>query len=180
MPGSKPLKNAKRERFAREYLVDRNGTKAAQRAKYSMKSAHVTASRLLSDDKVRARVDFLIGEQFTRVGLTADRVYDEIAAIAFGNARNFGRITEHGNVELYPWDDEIPDHAIACVQSISQTRTQHGGSVRLQFHDKLGALALAAKLKKLEAEGETPEDRADAIRKAMAELEEMTTTEPEG
>jgi len=48
----------RRERFAREYLIDLNGTRAAVAAGYSPATAAVTASRLLKDAKVRA----LIGE----------------------------------------------------------------------------------------------------------------------
>lgn len=42
----------KRAAFVREYLIDLNATKAAERAGYSPKSAHVTGHRLLSDAKV--------------------------------------------------------------------------------------------------------------------------------
>ena len=42
-----------RERFVREYLIDRNGTQAAIRAGYSPKTAAAQASRLLKDVKVQ-------------------------------------------------------------------------------------------------------------------------------
>ena len=52
-----PLANARRERFIEEYVKDGNGSAAAVRAGYSPTSAHVTASRLLSDDNVRQAVE---------------------------------------------------------------------------------------------------------------------------
>jgi phage terminase small subunit len=53
------LKNLKRDRFAREYVVDHNATQAAIRAGYSAKAAHVTGARLLKDAKVRAKIAHL-------------------------------------------------------------------------------------------------------------------------
>lgn len=50
------LKNAKRERFCREYVKDTNGHQAAIRAGYSKKTARAQASRLLTDVNVKARV----------------------------------------------------------------------------------------------------------------------------
>jgi hypothetical protein len=50
---SKPL-TAKMQRFVEAYLAnDGNGTKAAITAKYGVKSAHVTASRLPSRSLLR-------------------------------------------------------------------------------------------------------------------------------
>ena len=50
-----PLKGM-REKFAIEYIVDYNATKAAIRAGYSEDSAASEGSRLLKNDKVSARV----------------------------------------------------------------------------------------------------------------------------
>jgi phage terminase small subunit len=47
---------ARAKRFCQEYMNDSNGTQAAIRAGYSAKSAHVSASRLLCRDKVKARI----------------------------------------------------------------------------------------------------------------------------
>lgn len=47
----------KRRRFADEYLIDCNGSKAAVRAGYSEKSSKSTASRLLDDPAVRKYID---------------------------------------------------------------------------------------------------------------------------
>lgn len=47
----------KRKRFADEYLIDCNGSKAAVRAGYSEKSSASTASKLLADPAVRAYID---------------------------------------------------------------------------------------------------------------------------
>jgi phage terminase small subunit len=51
------------QRFAREYLLDLNGTRAAIAAGYSAKTASQAASRMLRNVKVRA----LLKEQWRRL-----------------------------------------------------------------------------------------------------------------
>lgn len=57
-----PLKNVQHEAFALEYTIDFNGTQAAIRAGYAEGSAHVTASRLLRNAKVAARIQERMAE----------------------------------------------------------------------------------------------------------------------
>ncbi len=47
----------RRSKFAREYCVDYNGTRAAIRAGYAPNSAHVEASRLLRIAEVREAIE---------------------------------------------------------------------------------------------------------------------------
>lgn len=68
--------------FALEYLIDMNGTQAAIRAGYAANSAHVTASRLLSNDKVQ---NFLTQEKKARserLRIDADSVLNMYWAMA--------------------------------------------------------------------------------------------------
>ena len=46
----------KRAIFVREYLIERNGTRAAIAAGFSAKSAAVTASKLLKNPKIQAEL----------------------------------------------------------------------------------------------------------------------------
>lgn len=73
----------KQEAFCREYTVDKNGKQAAIRAKYSEKTAESQASRLLTKDKVRERIEELLKEAADRNDLTVDRVLQEMKNIAF-------------------------------------------------------------------------------------------------
>ena len=66
--------NPKRQRFCEEYAIDLNGAQAATRAGYAPGSAKVTASRLLTDANVRARVDQLIVEYRERVEVSVDSI----------------------------------------------------------------------------------------------------------
>lgn len=61
----------KQEMFCREYLVDLNGTQAALRAGYAKSGASVQASRLLANDKIRARVQELKDERAKELDLDA-------------------------------------------------------------------------------------------------------------
>jgi len=49
----------KQEAFCYEYMVDRNGQKAAERAGYSARTARITASRLLKQLTIANKIDEL-------------------------------------------------------------------------------------------------------------------------
>jgi phage terminase small subunit len=65
---------ARRKRFVEEYSVDCNGTQAAVRAGYSVKTAAVQASRLLRNAKLRGAIDLLLAQNADRAALTAGEV----------------------------------------------------------------------------------------------------------
>ena len=74
----------RREKFATEYIKDANGRQAAIRAGYSPKSAHVTASRLLNDAKVQARIAALIAKRGERLEIDQDRIVRGLLLEAVG------------------------------------------------------------------------------------------------
>ena len=78
-------------RFAKEFLIDGHGTKAAIRAGFPPKSAHVAASRLLKKDKIRELIDKARADANKLVGLTAERVTRELARLAFSDPRKMFR-----------------------------------------------------------------------------------------
>lgn len=80
-------KDDRRERFAQEYAKDLNGTQAAMRAGYVAKSAHVTASRLLSDAKVNGMIQGILARAAQASEITVERTMKEIARIAYGDRR---------------------------------------------------------------------------------------------
>jgi len=53
------LNNSRQERFANEFLEDLNQTKAALRAGYAENGSHVAGHRLVRNDKVWARIEYL-------------------------------------------------------------------------------------------------------------------------
>lgn len=75
--------NDKQDAFCREYIVDFNGTKSAIRAGYSKKTAGAMAGRLLSLVKIQERIREYTSQREQRTNVTADRVVQQLARIAF-------------------------------------------------------------------------------------------------
>lgn len=130
---------AQQERFCREYIIDYHGTNAATRAGYSERSAHVTASRLLKNAKVLARVRELQGEQAERLCITADRVMMELAKVAFVDP---GRLIDLNTGKVRA--DAGPNERA----SIASVRVKHGDGLseyETKTYDKIKALELIGK-----------------------------------
>lgn len=64
-------------------MVDGNATAAARRAGYAPDSAHVAAHRMLRNDKVWKILDDERQAQAERLEISADRIQQRFAAIAF-------------------------------------------------------------------------------------------------
>ena len=90
----------KRVVFVREYVVDRNGTRAAIAAGYAPKSASVTSCRLLRNAKVQAEVLELTEERLNRLEVTADAVLQELAKIAFANMGDYLAVGADGSIAV--------------------------------------------------------------------------------
>lgn len=73
--------------FAAEYLKDRNATKAAVRAGYSTRSAHVNGPRLLDDaevqDFIAKKTAKIVERAEQESGTTVARVLKEVERIAY-------------------------------------------------------------------------------------------------
>jgi phage terminase small subunit len=90
----------KRAIFVREYLIERNGTRAAIAAGFSAKSAAVTASKLLKNPKVQAELARLHKASCDRLDITLDAVNQELAKLAFVDAGQFLTIDSNGVARL--------------------------------------------------------------------------------
>ena len=130
----------RQKKFCEEYLIDLNATQAAIRAGYSPKSASVTGAKLLTNAKVRARIDTAMAEQSKRTGVTADRVVREIARIAFVNPTD---VVNTDKATVLPGASKDDTAAIASVK-VKTSTTDSGKSVEreIRFHDKNKALEL--------------------------------------
>lgn len=87
----------KQELFVREYLADLNATQAAIRAGYSERGANKIGPRLLENPAIVAAIDAAKVERSEKTEITARRVLQEIATMAFydpaqliGTAREIG------------------------------------------------------------------------------------------
>ena len=78
---------AKQSLFVKEYLVDLNATQAAIRAGFSAKTAQEQSSRMLSNVIIQAAIQEEMNKRAEKVGITAERVLNEIAKMAFLDPR---------------------------------------------------------------------------------------------
>jgi phage terminase small subunit len=132
--------NPRQKAFVQEYLVDLNATQAAIRAGYSERTARVQGPRLLSNVAVQREIEKGQDRREKRLEITADRIRRELARIAFGDAKKVMSWGPDG-VELLSSDD-LTDDESAQVAEVSQTITQHGGTIKLKRFDKVKALEL--------------------------------------
>jgi phage terminase small subunit len=128
----------KQQRFVEEYLIDLNATQAAIRAGYSEKTAYAAGQRLLKN--VETEIASALAARSSRTEVTADRVVQELARIAFVDTR---QIFEWGpdGVTLRP-SDELTEDEAAIVEEVSETRSKTGRSIKAKRFDKLKALEL--------------------------------------
>lgn len=143
----------KQKRFCQELIIDDNGKQAAIRAKYSERSAEVTASKLLSNAKVQEYVQKLRDKRSERLEITADRVLKELALIGFSDMKDYLDINEGGEVVLKTFK-EMPDGASRVINKVKERKRivssgeGKGDEIvidsQLEFghHDKLKALEL--------------------------------------
>lgn len=131
-----------RQRFVDEYLIDLNGTQAAIRAGYSVKTAQEQASRLLSNVMVQQAIAKRMAERSKRTGVNQDRVVLELAKIAFVKMTDI--VDDHGRIKGTATDDDL-----ACIESIKykESDNEFGGSVEreVKIGSKLKALELLGK-----------------------------------
>ncbi len=136
----------KQQRFVDEYLVDLNATQAAIRAGYSARTAEQAGSRLLRNVQVVARIQQKNGKRLQKVELTADRVLQEIARIAFFDPRKL--FDAAGNpVPIDQLDDDTAAVVAGLDIVIERTSEDRDGGLttvhKYRLADKKGALALA-------------------------------------
>jgi phage terminase small subunit len=141
----KPLR-PKQSIFVREYLIDKNATRAAKAAGYSAKSAHSAGPRLLENVEVGAEIEKGLRKQERRlerkaieIGLTRESWLSELWLIASTDFDDVARVVNSG-LEIISTDERAAGigraiKKISCAQS--------GTSIEL--HSKMAALALIGK-----------------------------------
>lgn len=143
--GSMKALNERQKRFAQEYMLDLNATKAAIRAGYSAKTAYSIGHRLLTKVEINNEIKNLRQQQCARTSITADRVLAEIASVAFADIGDYVRIGEDGTPYVdFSAASEVGTKAIASVdQEVYVTGNEETPPVKrtkIRLHDKLGAL----------------------------------------
>ena len=131
--------HAKQLGFIQEYLVDLKGRDAAIRAGYSPRSAHVTASRILADPRVRSTIAASIEERFS---VTKESIIEELSALAFASLGDHYSWAD-GKIHTRP-SRELTAHQRKAVSSIRRVHARDGSLLEVRMPDKLRALELLA------------------------------------
>lgn len=84
----------KQRAFKDEYLVDLNAAAAARRAGYSEKTADRIGHELLKKPEIAEAIRQALEERSKRTEITADRVLQELALLAFANTLDYHRIVD--------------------------------------------------------------------------------------
>ncbi len=148
-------RNSRHETFCREYIIDLNGTRAAIAAGYAKKGAHVTASRMLSNPKVQARLAELQKEKFETLDMAAEKVLVELDRLGFSNILDYMRTTESG--DAYIDLSKLTREQAAAIQQVTVDEYTEGRGegarqvkrTRIKLADKLRALELRGKHERL-------------------------------
>lgn len=102
----------KQKRFGDEYLIDLNGTQAAIRAGYSVKTAKAIAAENLTKPAVVAYIQAAMDARAERTQITQDQVLRRWHQIAFADANDLIEYRRvccrhcHGTDHHYQWVDE--------------------------------------------------------------------------
>lgn len=135
---------AKQQRFIEEYLVDLNATKAAERAGYSKKTARAIGAENLTKPDIAAAIEKAKRERAQTTGITAARVLEELAAIAFSDLGEMVSFSEGGIV--FKPAAAIPERARRALAAVKIKRDLGSDqrppfeTVEFKLWDKVGAL----------------------------------------
>lgn len=142
--------NDKQQRFVEEYLIDLNATQAAERAGYSKKTAYSQGQRLLKNVEIQSAIQEAMNNRSKRTEITADRVLNELAHIAFDDIRNYlsyrtgiavvGRDDEGNPIADYTQIIEMKDSNDIDTRSISEISMSPKDGFKFKLYDKQKAL----------------------------------------
>lgn len=134
--------NEKQRRFAEEYMVDMNATRAAIRAGYSEKTAPSQGSRLLKNAKVGNEITRLRQGLTDRTAITAERVLEEYRRVAFASMPAYIESTD-GTCSLQSVAD-LSEEDAAAISEVVHTAGPNG-TTKVKLHNKLAALDALAR-----------------------------------
>ncbi len=142
---NKPM-TPRQERFVQEHCLGHSATEAARRAGYSAKSAGKIGHDLVHapeflhvQNVIRRRQE----ERAARYEVTADRVMQFTAYLAFGDLRDV--MTWGPNGLVLKSSEELTPEQAALIQGIQQADLDYGKSLKAKTYSRLEALALLSK-----------------------------------
>lgn len=134
-----PLKNARHQRFAEEFVVDRNATAAYKRAGYAGdgNGAQVNAYKLRHRPDIVEEIDRLERERSKRVQVNADRILEEAVSIALADVTEL--FNDDGTLKKL---SELSPGAKRALSALKFEAHPGKGIVMVDFkhHDKMRAI----------------------------------------
>lgn len=135
------------QRFVEEYILDPvSQTKAALRAGYSGEHVSTTASRLMKHPLVKEAIEEHQKEAAGKLGITQQRILQELSALAFSNLQDVMATNDDGTTTVNI--SSLPRSVASALQELSIT--EKGGKVKSRtakatLANKLAALQLIGK-----------------------------------
>lgn len=136
------LKNDQHELFCQEYLVDLNGTKAAERAKFGKKSARSKASQLLTKVNIQNRIAELQEARAKRTEISQDRVLKELACLGHSNIKKYVKHSAKGFMQFKDID-EISDEDARAIEAIKVNYDKN--TIEFKLHSKTKTLEMVGR-----------------------------------
>lgn len=130
----------KQKTFIAEYLIDFNATRAAIASGYSPNTATEQGSRLLTNVKVAAEIERRSGKRNEKLGITAERVLDEIAKLAFFDPRKL-----FGDDGLPLKITELDDETAAAIAGLEVEEMYEGRGEAKENVGRLRKIKIADK-----------------------------------
>ena len=148
-------KNSRHEIFAREYVKDLNGTRAAIAAGYAKTTARATASCLLTKSNIQGLVASLTKKHTDKLDLDAKKVLSELSSMGFSNMLDYMKTTEEGSA--YVDLSNLTREQSSAIQEVTvdeymEGKGKHARKVKrtkLKLVDKIRSLELLGKHLKL-------------------------------
>lgn len=127
---------ARQQRFCEEYLVDLNATQAAIRAGYSAATARVAGCKNMKKPAIAACIEKEMQKRSQRTGISADRIVQELARIAFVQT---SQVVDIATGALKPGANA---NDLAAVAAVKVKKTEQREEWEVKFADKIKALEL--------------------------------------
>jgi phage terminase small subunit len=149
---------AKQKMFCREYLVDLNATQAAIRAGYSAKTAKDIGCQTLAKVYISEYIQKLMDKRAAKIEITADKVLEELAKMAFANMQDYITVTDDGSAFI-DLSNLTREQAAALAEVSVDSYLEGTGTdeekkrvvkkIKIKLADKRGNLELLGKNLKL-------------------------------
>ena len=135
------LKNPKHEKFALEYSISLNATKAYRAVYGDVKGVEKNGSRLMNNEGVKKRIAQLCEKKEAKLETKAFNVVAELEKIAKARAIDVFKL--EGSFLTIKSLADIPEECQVAIESIECLSVgEHGTVTKVKFHSKIKALEL--------------------------------------